>query len=357
MDVPETFLWTLIPYLDHDNIYVRISSAKALTGAVENYPAQVSTTQQALQELYYERAKPLAPEYDEYGMIKPETIDRTDPWETRNAIAGSLLSLSSFFGEKEIVALFDFMIKGEALGDAHPSVRREILEAGITIIDSKGKVALQPLIEMFESTLKQTSTTETQDMVFEAVVIFFGRLARHLEPSDERVPIVIDRLIEALKTPSELVQSAVADCLPPLVQARTEQRASLVKYLLDELINADKYAARRGAAYGLAGVVKGAGLSSFKQFDILRTLKKSAEDKKNMQARQGALFAFETLSATLDRLFEPWIPTLMPILLTSFGDSVPDVREATQDAAKVIMSKLSVSLPNTRDSCISNLIS
>ncbi|TIA83681.1 hypothetical protein E3P98_00634 [Wallemia ichthyophaga] len=341
LDVPETFLATLIPYLDHENIYVRFSSAKALTGAVENYPAQVSSTQQALQELYYERAKPLAPEYDEYGMIIPETIDRTDPWETRNAIAGSLLSLSSSFDEKEIVGLFDFMTKGEALGDAHPSVRREMLEAGITVIDIKGKEALQPLIEMFESTLKQTSTTETQDMVFEAVVIFFGRLARHLEPSDERVPIVIDRLIEALKTPSELVQSAVADCLPPLVQARTEQRDSLVKYLLDELIDADKYAARRGAAYGLAGVVKGVGLSSFKQFDIMRTLKKSAEDKKNMQARQGALFAFETLSATLDRLFEPWIPTLMPILLTSFGDSIPDVREATQDAAKVIMSKLS----------------
>ncbi|TIA90061.1 hypothetical protein E3P99_01792 [Wallemia hederae] len=341
LDVPENFIVKLIPYLDHENLYVRIASAKALSGAVENYPTHVSKTQEALQELYYERAKPLAPEYDEYGMIKPETIDRTDPWETRNAIAGSLLSLSAFFEEKEIVALFDFMIKGEALGDAHPSVRREMLEAGITVIDTKGKLALQPLIEIFESTLKQTSSSETQDMVFEAVVIFFGRLARHLEPNDQRVPIVIDRLIEALKTPSELVQSAVADCLPPLVKARTEQRDALVKYLLDELINAEKYAARRGAAYGLAGVVKGAGLSSFKQFDILRTLKKSAEDKKNMQARQGALFAFETLSATLERLFEPWIPTLMPILLTSFGDSVPDVREATHDAAKVIMSKLS----------------
>ncbi|TIC67402.1 ARM repeat-containing protein [Wallemia mellicola] len=341
LDVSEDFLGKLIPYLDHENVYVRIASAKAITGAVENFPAQVSDTQKALQELYYERAKPLAPEYDEYGMIIPETLDRTDPWETRNAIAGSLLTLSTLFSGNEVVALFEFLITGEALGDAHPSVRREMLEVGITVIDSHGKKSLQQLIEMFEQTLKQTSTTEIQDMVFEAVVIFFGRLARHLEPTDERVPIVVDRLVDALKTPSELVQSAVADCLPPLVQARSEQRAPLVKHLLNELINAEKYAARRGAAYGLAGVVKGAGLSSFKEFDILRTLKKSAEDKKNMQARQGALFAFETLSGTLERLFEPWIPTLMPILLTSFGDSVPDVREATQDAAKVIMSKIS----------------
>ena len=274
-------------------------------------------------------------------MIKPETIDRSDPWPTRKAIASSLLQLSPLFAENDVNELFRFLIDGEALGDSHGGVRREMLEVGITAIDIHGKKSLQTLIEMFENVLKQTSTSETQDMVFEAVVIFFGRLARHLDSQDERVPIVIDRLIEALKTPSELVQVAVADCLPPLVKSRSEQRATLVDYLLKELIDAPKYAARRGAAYGLAGVVKGAGLSSFKEFDILRNLKRAAEDKKNMQARQGAIFAFETLSATLERLFEPWIPTLMPVLLTSFGDSATDVREATQDAAKVIMSKLS----------------
>ena len=53
------------------------------------------------------------------------------------------------------------------------------------------------------------------------------------------------------------------------------------------------------------------------------------------------MFALETLSATLGRNFEPYIIELLPSLLASFGDAVPDVREATEDAAKVIMANLS----------------
>jgi hypothetical protein len=50
---------------------------------------------------------------------------------------------------------------------------------------------------------------------------------------------------------------------------------------------------------------------------------------------------FETLSSTLGRLFEPYITEALPMLLTSFGDSSSDVREASQDAARVIMGNLS----------------
>lgn len=43
----------------------------------------------------------------------------------------------------------------------------------------------------------------------------------------------------------------------------------------------------------------------------------------------GALFAFERLSLGLGRLFEPYIVRLIPSLLELFGDSSPDVREAS----------------------------
>jgi hypothetical protein len=98
-----------------------------------------------------------------------------------------------------------------------------------------------------------------------------------------------------------------------------------------------KYAARRGAAYGLAGVLKGtgiagiAGIAGIKEFD----------DKKRYKPRQGAMFAFETLSNTLEWLFEPYITYLLPLLFTSFGDGTADVREATQDAARILMGNMS----------------
>lgn len=153
----------------------------------------------------------------------------------------------------------------------------------------------------------------------------------------------MDRLVEALNTPSELVQSAVADCLPPLVRDMAEECEYLVDRLFSTLTTGAKYAARRGAAYGLAGVVKGRGLQSLKEYELMDKLKDAAEDKdKNAyQSRQGALFAYETLSGTLGKVFEPYIIEIIPQLLALFGDANTDVREATQDCAQIIMSRVS----------------
>jgi len=43
---------------------------------------------------------------------------------------------------------------------------------------------------------------------------------------------------------------------------------------------------------------------------------------------------------SLGRLFEPYVVQILPQLLTAFGDTATEVREAVQDTSKVIMSKL-----------------
>jgi len=68
-----------------------------------------------------------------------------------------------------------------------------------------------------------------------------------------------------------------------------------------------------------------------KEYDIINRLQTAAEDKKSFEARQGSTLAFDTLSNTLGRLFEHYITFILPILLTEFGDSTADVREAVQD--------------------------
>lgn len=109
----------------------------------------------------------------------------------------------------------------------------------------------------------------------------------------------MDRLIEALNTPSEVVQSAVADCLPPLVSTMSDEVEYLVDRLFSTLTTGAKYAERRGAAYGLAGIVKGRGLQALKEYDLMERLQEAAEDKTAFQSRQGALFAFEWVSFSL----------------------------------------------------------
>lgn len=106
-------------------------------------------------------------------------------------------------------------------------------------------------------------------------------------------------MVEALKTPSEVVQAAVSDCIPALVKRMKSEVPDLVARLYDLLIHGKKYAERRGAAYGLAGVVKGRGLSALKEFDLIDKLREAAKDKDSFMSRQGALLAFESVDLFL----------------------------------------------------------
>ena len=107
------------------------------------------------------------------------------------------------------------------------------------------------------------------------------------------------------------------------------------------MLESSVYSERRGAAYGLAGLVKGFGIPSLKQYEIMSKLQESIEDKKNYRHREGALFAFESLCDMLGKLFEPYVVHLLPDLLLCFGDGNQYVREATDQAAKTIMAHLS----------------
>ncbi|KAG2360727.1 ARM repeat-containing protein [Suillus spraguei] len=342
LDVPEDFLDKLMNYLEHDNTYVRTSTASAIAEAVIYWPRKSALTIAALQDFYRERAKILAPEFDEYGMVIASSLDRSDPWATRVAVASAFEHLARSFTEDQIEPFFVFLIKDEALGDRSPDVRRGMLRAGTAVIDIHGSKRLAGLLSTFEEHLGGPSpANETGDQIKEAVVILFGCVARHLDASDTRIPSIVDRLVEALKTPAEQVQMAVSDCLVPLVELMGPGVRKLVDLLFEELFDGSKYATRRGAAYGLAGTIKGLGIGAMKEYDVINRLRTAAEDKKRFETRQGAMFAFETLSNTLGRLFEPYITFILPILLTAFGDTTADVREAAQDAARVIMGNMS----------------
>jgi hypothetical protein len=275
-------------------------------------------------------------------MVIAQVVERSNPRPARLAIAVTLRLLAPSFEDSDVVPLFEFLIRDEALGDGASDVRREMLMAGIAVIDALDSTRLADLFNMFEGHLSAPSpATETADHIKEGVVILLGAAARHLEPTDPRIPTVISRLVEALKTPSEQVQLAVSDCLAPLLEFMRSGAGQLADQLFDQLFNADKYAARLGAAYGLAGIVKGVGILGMKEFNFVHRLRAATEEKKRYECRQGAMFALETLSKALGRLFEPYVTVFLPLLLTSFGDSTADVREAAQDAARAIMGNLS----------------
>ncbi|PRP84949.1 hypothetical protein PROFUN_07334 [Planoprotostelium fungivorum] len=257
--------------------------------------------------------------------------------------AATVLSASgAVLDEKNMRILFDFLLKA-GLFDEDDAVRRRMIQVGLDVINQQGQAA-SGLLPLFEEFFSKPSTDMASDRVREASVIFLGTVARHLEANNPKVEVITDRLMETLSTPSESVQRAVSTCLIPLfatpsLQAKAE---TYIDRLIGQLkSNAVSFAERRGAAYGLAGVVKGLGIPSLKKFEVVTKLQSMVEDKKHPAARQGSLFAFETLTTTLQRLFEPYIIQTLPKLLNCFGDTSNDVRLAVVDTSRVVMAQLS----------------
>jgi len=100
------------------------------------------------------------------------------------------------------------------------------------------------------------------------------------------------------------VQEAIANCLPPLVPAIKTDASDLVRNLLSLLLDSENYGERRGAAYGLAGLIKGLGILALKQLDIMNTLTDAMQDKKNPKHREGAACppAFCTAGAAFSKV-------------------------------------------------------
>lgn len=328
-----------LPYLESKDAQLRRAAARAVAAATREHSNTFGDVLSRLQASYIEAAKPKKPELDRYGM--PVKKDMTDPWQARHGHALAFKELASAFPHDQLSPFMHFLIGKGPLSDKNGGVRDSMVDAATRIVSIRGKEHVETLMTLCEETLGVNSKSSEQDLVNEAVVILYGALARHLPKGDERVPKVVNRLLATLSTPSESVQYAVAQCLPPLVRASVDQASQYLSQLTEEMLHGKTFPARRGAAYGLAGVVKGRGISLMKETRLLSTLRAATENKKDTKERQGAYLAYELLSLLLGQVFEPYVIQIVPQLLAGFGDASADVRDACLDAAKTCFASLS----------------
>lgn len=331
---------TLVKYLASPDRQLRRAASRALADSIGEDTVAFGKILSQLEQDYRELAKPRVAERDAYGMVKKSNL--SDPWENRSGIALAFKEMAPIFDVSRLVPFVEFLIKDSAVGDKNATVRDEMIDSAATIIGLRGAAELEEMMHIFEAAFDDSDKkSNMSDLVSEAVVILYGALAGHLKQGDERVPNVVQRLLLTLQTPSESVQYAVSGCLPPLIQTSSQKTSEYVQSVLDQLLQSKKYASRRGAAYGLAGIVKGKGVSALREYRIMSTLKSAIENKKEQNHRQGALLAYELLALILGRTFEPYIIQIVPQLLASFGDSTADVREACLDASKTCFASLS----------------
>ncbi|PHH75425.1 hypothetical protein CDD80_2378 [Ophiocordyceps camponoti-rufipedis] len=330
----------MVPYLESRDPQLRGAAARALASSASSQKECLGKVIPRLKSMYLELAKPKLQQLDEFGM--PRKMDLSDPWEARQGVATAFKELVSVLDKTQMDDLFDFLIESGPLGDKNDDVRREMLDAAIRAADVHGRDMIDELMKKFERILEQPDKgSDAADRVNEAVIIIYGALAQHLKAGDSKIPVVIERLLATLSTPSETVQYAIAECLPPLVRACPDKSSKYFELVTDQLLNSKKYATQRGAAYGLAGLVLGRGVSTLRDYRIMSMLKSAMENKKDANQREAALLGFELLSIILGRLFEPYVIQVVPLLLSGFGDTNGDVRDACLAAAKACFGKLS----------------
>ncbi|SCV00820.1 LANO_0F08724g1_1 [Lachancea nothofagi CBS 11611] len=339
-EVTGELMTDLISFFAQKDSGLRLFVAKAYATAL-----QVLTTQseqlfgrylEELTNFYSLKARSPEPIIDEYGLVIVSSEAQKDCWEERSTTAIAFKECTQVFPSESDypVEFVKFLVNSGALGDREALVRQEMKEAGIEVIAHHGSRNVENLIPVFEEVLAINQDNSTK----ENVIILYGTLARYLSAEDARVITIVERLLDSLETPSEEVQQAVSICISPLVGLLGSKIESYLRNMMQKLLDPRaKFHSRRGAAWGLAGLVQGFGIRAFAQFDIIRDLIDASEDKREPLKRESVAFAFECLSKALGKFFEPYVIEVLPNILKNLGDSVPEVRNATANATKAIM--------------------
>lgn len=305
---------------------------------------------------YEDKSVALTDIVDKNGFVVTPASKRMDPWEFRSTIAIALfelidilLSLEQFDPKENIIDLIVFFTNSGCLGDINDLVRDEYKDAGVKLMTEMGKAYVEDIVPIFEDALtrditalpvgkKAISPLDNGLIIQENIIVLYGSLAQHLDSDDHRIASIVARLLDALTSPSENVHKAVSKIIAPLVPKFSEEVGQFISNLFVQLFDPVPPAfVRKGASWGLAGIIKGYGLRSFLEFDIMRVLIDAAESKSNPIGRASVAFCIMTFSSVLGKLFEPYVIELLPFLLKNLGDQDIDVRKQYILAADTIM--------------------
>lgn len=358
------FAAPLVVLLSDKKSQVRDATARALAGGMIEHPESGAVLLKRLYSLYSASKPPPPPATKQkdprldmgkffaapMGAETSTTGTQDLGWPARAGVAGTLKAIGKAraFVDKSsghsVNDAFLFLVN-HGLVDYNTQVRGQMLAAGVAIITDFGEYGVLPFLRPCEAVMADSPQSEDAqcfDWRREGVVVFMGSAAKHLDKNDPKVLSIVKILVTALSTPSEAVQIAVSDCLAPLMKTPVvkEQGPELLRELLTRCAKGRSYGERRGAAFGVAAVVKGLGIASIKKHEVISTLEAACKGS-SFQAKQGALCAFECMCVRLGLLFEPYVIVILPHLLKCFGDPSNYVREAAHDCAQAIMSKLS----------------
>ncbi|KAI0980319.1 hypothetical protein GJ496_007225, partial [Pomphorhynchus laevis] len=207
--------------------------------------------------------------------------------------------------------------------------------------DNDNNNAILNVIEFLEHRLKSLPDSKGTDRTRTCLLVLMGASVKNITNDLAKVNSIVEQLIDALRTPSEMVQEAVANSISMLVPMIKENAITLIEKLFNIVFKSSNYAERKGASYGIAGIIKGLGVLCIKQLDIMNKIEVAIRDKTEHENRTGALLVTSAFVRVLGWVFEIYLVHLLPDILMCFSDRNDGVRSAAENCGKNIMTKIS----------------
>ncbi|KFD55470.1 hypothetical protein M513_03522 [Trichuris suis] len=337
LKLPQDSMSHFLKRLDNNILAVREMVGMAICQCVKDGHLELSDVLDVMTKTFAEKSFVEPRVVDDFGRVLQEA-GRDNP-APRLGIASVLKDLSQTISSEQFPLLFErFTLNMFADRDAN--VRHAILEACVEGVKQHGKTHIPYLFEQLDFAL-HCPTDASHDALRMAGVVLSGTLAQHLDPEDPRIKTIFISLIENLSVQSQLVQESVANCLAPLVPSVKELVPEVVEKLLTIVLGPSGYGEKRGAAYGMAGLVKGTSVLAVRQLNVLDRLEEALVDQDDVHKREGACIALEIFSRTLKSLFDPFVLNSVSKLLLCTGDNNSRVRTAASDCIRVIMKNVS----------------
>lgn len=327
----------LIKMIQETNIFKQKQAARGLNGALKNLLDSGAAQNDLIKGIINRLISIFEANLPEVVAGNRVIYDTPQRISTRLGLAIAFGEIAKLTPATELENIFYFVIDSGSLRDPEDEVRQTMIDSGSQIVAHHGHEHAQELLKIFDDYLNDKSVAH-DTITRESVVILLGRLASYLPAGDPRTNNVVSILIDSLSTPSMRVRKTCSECLTTLMGSLKPQAPELVQRMFDAIENSPVEKAI-GAAFGLAGILKGLGLGAFKTYDVIPKLKAIVGSKKQ-SCKIAALRCFGCLSERFGRLFEPYIIHILEPILSSFSDA-QEVHLAASESAKMIMSQLS----------------
>ena len=237
-----------------------------------------------------------------------------------------------------------------AMGDAAEEVRDAALSVARAAVSgdaASGKSAdlLAALAAAVDGEAGGAPATRGADLARGAVVALYGHLAATSLPAgDAAREAALHRVLNALGSLGDDGSFVASRSAALLADAVSEEQALVMveSFKAKALAAGGDAAARRAAAASVAGLLKGLGGDSANKTGVTAAATAAMTNKKDADARAGALALYAHCCLTAGRQFEPSAVTLAPVVFTMRGDANADVRHGAETAIAAVVKALPV---------------